>query len=260
MDKKIKDFTRYKDIILYRTLSGLKSEARKNFLGYFWFLLEPLISTGIFYFAMSHLTGQRGASVVFNILLGMTAWQWFEGSVILSANSIKSKFHIHQQVPLPKFLFPLVDICINTIRFSFAFTIIVTACLLINKGPSWVLISLPLVLVTQMLFIVSLSLVVSIVVTLFSDLMLIIQSVFRLLFFVSGIFFGAERVPPHLLPFFHANPITIFIESYRSIIIDQKLPDFNLLQNALLITGVLLIIGCIVQSYFDKRLLKLTNV
>ena len=259
MDKKIKDFTRYKDIILYRALAGLKSEARQNFLGYFWFVLEPLISTGIFYFAMSHLTGQRGAGAVFSILLGMTAWQWFEGSVLLSANSIKSKFHIHQQVPLPKFLFPLVDISINTIRFTFAFTIIVVACLMINKGPSWALLSLPAVLIIQLLFIVSLSLVISIAVTLFSDLFLILQSTFRLLFFVSGIFFGAERVPPHLLPYFHANPITIFIESYRAIIIDQKMPDLYLLQNALLVTGGLLIIGCIIQAYFDKRLLKLTN-
>jgi lipopolysaccharide transport system permease protein len=208
---------------------------------------------------MSHLTGQRGAGAVFNILLGMTAWQWFEGSVLISANSIKAKFHIHQQVPLPKFLFPLVDVCINTIRFAFAFTIIVTACLLINKGPSWALLSLPAVLCIQLLFIVSLSMVVSIVVTLFSDLLLILQSSFRLLFFVSGIFFGVDRVPPHLLPYFHANPITIFIESYRAIIIDQKMPDLNLLQNALIITGFILIVGCIIQAYFDKRLLKLTN-
>ena len=208
---------------------------------------------------MSHLTGQRGAGAVFNILLGMTAWQWFEGSVLLSANSIKAKFHIHQQVPLPKFLFPLVDISINTIRFSFAFTIIVTACLLINKGPSLALLSLPVVLAMQLLFIVGLSLIVSIAVTLFSDLLLILQSTFRLLFFVSGIFFSAERVPPHLLPYFHANPITVFIESYRTIIIDGKFPDFNLLQTALLATVVFLIVGCIIQVYFDKRLLKLTN-
>lgn len=255
----MKTFLRYKDIIYYRTLAGLKSEARKNYLGYLWFIFEPMLSTGVLYFAMSQLTGDRGASAVLSILIGMLTWQWFEGSVMLSSGSIAGKFHVHQQVPLPKYLFPLVDIGTNTVRFAFAFSLVLLACLILAAGPGVSLLWLPVVLATQLLFIIGLSLVVSIGVTLMPDLRVLLQSLFRLLFFVSGIFFTAERVPEHLLPWFHANPITIFIESYRAIILDGHAPDVSLLARTVAMTAILLVLGAFVQTRFDKRLLKLTN-
>lgn len=256
----MKDLIRYKDIILYRTLAGLKSEARKNYLGYIWFLLEPLLATGVFYFAMTHLTGQRGPVAVLTILIGMTAWQWFEGAVMLSANSITAKFHVHMQVPLPKYIFPMVDVGMTTVRFFFAFTLIITACWLLNAGPAFALLWLPLVLMLQLLFTISLSLAVSIVVTLFSDLLLLLQSIFRLLFFSSGIFFTADKVPVHLLPYFYANPVAVFIESYREIILFQRTPNLELLGHAALTTTAIMVVSACIQSYFNKRLLKLTNV
>ncbi|AKC82699.1 hypothetical protein IMCC26134_07795 [Verrucomicrobia bacterium IMCC26134] len=257
----MRDLLRYKDIIFYRTLAGLKSEARKNYLGYIWFILEPLLSTGVLYFAMSHLTGHRGAAPIFEILIGMLSWQWFEGAVMLSSSSIGSKFHVHQQVPLPKYLFPLVDIGTHTIRFAFAFGLVLLICELFGYGVfGTAMLWLPLVLLLQLAFIIGLSLVVSIAVTLMSDLRMLLQSLFRLLFFVSGIFFGAERVPASLLPWFHANPLSVFIESYRAIIIEGHSPDLGLITGTLPLIGLLLFAGCLVQSHFDKRLLKLTNV
>ncbi len=253
-------FLRYKDIIFYRTLAGLKSEARKNYLGYLWFVFEPVLSTAVLYFAMSQLTGDRGADAVLAILLGMLTWQWFEGSVMLSSASIAGKFHVHLQVPLPKYLFPLVDIGTNTIRFACAFSIVIIACLAFGFLPGLSLLWLPVVLLVQLLFIIGLSLIISIGVTLMPDLRVLLQSLFRLLFFVSGIFFSAERVPGHLLPWFHANPITVFIESYRAILLHGQAPDPAFLARTAVFAVVLLVVGGLVQSHFDKRLLKLTNV
>jgi lipopolysaccharide transport system permease protein len=256
----ISHFLRYKDIVLYRILASLKSEARKNYLGYIWFLLEPLLSTSVLYFAMSHLSGQRGAVAVLIILLGMVVWQWFEGSVMLSSASIAAKFHVHMQVPLPKYLFPLVDIGTNTIRFGFAFSIILISSLFFSAGINAALLWLPVLLLLQLGLIIGLSLIVSISVTLVPDLRMLVQSLFRLLFFVSGIFFTAERVPANLLPYFHANPIAVLIESYRAVLLYGRAPDIRLLGLTALVTLVMLTAGAFIQGYYDKRLMKLTNV
>lgn len=253
-------FLRYKDIIYYRTLAGLKSEARKNYLGYIWFVAEPLLSTAVLYFVMSQVTGQRGVTAVFSILLGMVVWQWFEGSVMLSAGSIAAKFHIHQQVPLPKYLFPLVDAGSNTVRFFFAYALILAACLVWGSGPTAALLWLPAILLLQLLLIVGATLVISLLVTLVNDLRVLVQSVFRLLFFVSGIFFTADRVPGHLLPWFHANPLAVLIESQRAVVLDGTAPDGGLLLQVAVIAAALIGAGSALHAYYDKRLLKLTNV
>ncbi len=260
MSHVLHQFLRYKDIIFYRTLAGLKSEARKNYLGYLWFVLEPLLATAVLYFAMSHLTGQRGATAVLTILVGMAIWQWFEGSVMMSAGSISAKYHVHQQVPLPKYLFPLVDVCTHTVRFLFAYTIILTACLLLGPAPTAALVWLPMLLSLQLAFIISVSLMISLLVTLLPDLRFLIQSLFRLLFFLSGVFFSAERVPADLLGLFHLNPVTIFIESNRAVILGGAAPDIALLWRPLAFTITLFAVGLALHSHYDKRLLKLINV
>lgn len=252
-------FLRYKDIIYYRTLAGLKSEARKNYLGYIWFILEPLLGTGAFYIAMTHITGHKGTNAVLSILIGMTVWQWFEGSIMISANSLIAKFHIHLQVPLPKYVFPLVDVSMHTVRFAFAFSLIAVACLMMSAAPSMQLLWLLPVLVIQFVFTLSIALGISVLVTLFPDLLLLLQSIFRLLFFLSGIFFSASSVPEHLLPYFFANPIAVFLESYREIILYQRPPHWNLLCNTVVIALVSFTISLLIQRYYDKRLLKLTN-
>lgn len=259
MPRLLDSLFRYKDIIYYRTLAGLKSEARKSYLGYIWFVVEPLLSTGVLYFAMSHVTGQRGADAVLTILIGMIVWQWFEGCVMLSSFSISGKFHIHQQVPLPKYLFPIVDIGSNTIRFFFGYALILLACLVLGDGGGRLLLWLPALLLLQLWLIVGASLVISIAVTLVNDLRLLVQSLFRLLFFVSGIFFSAERVPPNLLPWFHANPIAVLIESQRAVVLFNRPPDLALLLNVCVISAVLTLVGVALHTHYDKRLLKLTN-
>jgi lipopolysaccharide transport system permease protein len=67
-------------------------------------------------------------------------------------------------------------------------------------------------------------------------------------------------VPAHLLPWFHANPIAVLIESYRAVILGGHTPDLTLLGTVAFTSSVLLLAGGLIQTYFDKRLLKLTNV
>lgn len=253
-------FFRYRDIVLYRVLAGLKSEARKNFLGYLWFIFEPLLTTGVLYLAMSQVTGQRGPRAVFSILIGMVIWQWFESTVMLSAGSITAKFHVHLQVPLPKWIFPLVDVGGNTARFTFAFVLVLAANFILVAAPSPALVWLPLLLVVQLALVIGASLVVSLGVTLVGDLRILVQSLLRLLFFISGIFFTAERVPEHLLPWFHANPLAVLIESHRAVLLHGRPPDLGLLAGAALVACVLLALGAVLHAHYDKRLLKLTNV
>ena len=253
-------YIRYRDIIFYRTLAGLKSEARKNYLGYIWFVLEPLLTTGVLYFALTNLTGRSGPEVALSLLLGMITWQWFESSVMLSSGSIAGKFHVHMQVPLPKYLFPLVDVCSNTIKFGVAFILLLVACLFIGAGPSRALLWLPILLLLQLALITGISLTVSIAVTLVADLRVPLASFFRILFFVSGVFFASSRLPPHLVPYFYANPMAVLIEAYREVILHQTSPDLTRLAVAALITAGFLALGCAVNASFDKKLLKLTNV
>ena len=258
---------RYKDIILYRTHASIKSEARQSYLGYIWFLLEPIMSTAVLYFAWTQINGVKGFDAIMTLLIGMVAWGWFESSVMVGAGSIKAKFHVLNQFSLPKWIFPVVSILANSWKSLFVFVVVLAMAAakgLLTVHLAWI----PLILFVQFMLIVGLTLPISIAVTLMHDLTTIISSVFRLLFFVSGLFFTAaqfkqkciEGNTPRLYEVFLWNPMAVLIDAYRAVIHRGESPDFFLLGRVAGIALVFFVVGLAVHAYFDKKILKLTNV
>lgn len=263
----LQQLSRYKDIVLYRTHASIKSEARQSYLGYVWFLLEPIMSTAVLYFAWSQISGSKGFAAILNILIGMVVWGWFESSVMGAAGSIKAKFHVLNQFNLPKWIFPVVTILVNSWKSLFVFLVVLAMAAakgLLTVHALW----LPLLAVLQLALITGLALPISIAITLMHDLTTVISSVFRLLFFVSGLFFTVAQVKeqclkqntPGLFEAFLWNPVAVLIDSYRAVIQRGESPDFSLLCRVAVISAVLLFIGFAINVYFDKKILKLTNV
>lgn len=257
----LEQLLRHKDIVLYRAKAGIQSEARQNYLGYVWFLAEPVLNTAVLYFAWSHINGAKGFEAILTILIGMVAWGWFESSVMGAAGTIRAKYHVLNQFPLPKWTFPLVTILVNSWKSLFVFLVIL-ALALANGHASLALLWLPLIALIQLTLIVGLAVPIAIAVTLMHDLQAVISSVFRLLFFVSGLFFTAETVrqkSPELLDAFLWNPVAVLIESYRAVIQRGESPDLALLGRAALLAAGCLVVGGLVHRHYDKKILKLTN-
>ncbi|MDR0535964.1 MAG: ABC transporter permease [Puniceicoccales bacterium] len=250
---------RYADIILYRTIAGIKSESRQRYLGYLWFFLEPLLSTSVFYVAYSQITGSRGPDSVLMILIGALLWQWFEGAIMAGANSIKSKFHVLNQCNLPKFLFPLVSIAVHTWKFLCVSVVIFLLAFFIGHPPNIHWLYLPLFFVLQLLLIISISLPISIGVTLWADLQIVVSSVFRIFFFISGIFFDSRQIPENLREYFYYNPMAVFIDAGRAILLRNEAPALEQLEIAIIVTLLLFVTAFFLHGYYDKKILKLIN-
>lgn len=250
-------FFRLCGIIFYRTLAGIKAESRQNYLGYFWYLLEPALATLVFYFAFAGLMG-RGLETVMFLLVGLTAWQWYEGSCLAAASAIKAKVHILQHFDLPKFIFPLVMILISTWKFLCVGLVIVVGYLVLGKNhwPAWSYLWLLPVLICQLVLIVSVSIPLAIAVAYFNDALALAASVFRVLYFLSGIFFSSSLVPRALLGAFYANPMAGLIEAYRAVLIERQPPNLYALLYAALVGGVQLGLGLLLSARVNRRLLK----
>jgi lipopolysaccharide transport system permease protein len=252
----ISDLARYKDIIIYRTLANLKSESRNNYMGYLWFLLEPMLNTAIFYLVFGVLMGNKGPDFVAFLLIGITAWQWFEAGINEGMNGISSKIHIMREIPLPKYLFPIVNVMTVTLKFLFVLAVLIGFSLIFGFFPNKFYLLLPLVILTQFILIAGIAIVAALLVAYFSDSAKIIQAVLRVLFYASGIFFATDKIPSHLKPLFYINPMAGLMNAFRDIILFSKMPNTLHLAYALCVGLTLFSIGIWLCSKVDKELLK----
>jgi lipopolysaccharide transport system permease protein len=260
MVDKIGKLNRYKNIVFYRTIAGIKSEARQNYLGYLWFMLEPLLSTAVFYFALTQITGRGGPDYVAFLLLGTLSWQWFEGSVTASASSIREKYATLIQFDLPKFIFPMVTVLVNSWKFFVTYAVLLALMPLLGLTPNWRYLELVPVLLIQLGFILGLAFPLALFVTISNDLRVIMASTFRLMFFLSGIIFKASSVPASLQTVFYANPMAVLVESCRDIVLRNQTPSLHHLAYAAGVALVLLAGGLLLLRAMDKRILKMIHV
>ncbi|GAB4281285.1 MAG: ABC transporter permease [Opitutales bacterium] len=250
------NIVRYKDIVWYRTLAQLKSESKQFYLGYIWFLLEPALATATLFLVFGVILNNKSGEFVVFLVIGMTVWQWFEAGVNEGMMGTKMKLPILSQIPLPKYLFPLVQIFSATWKFAFVFMVVLTFAWVCGFAPNKHYPELLIVLGAQLLLIVGIALPCSVAASYYEDTMRVVQSVFRLLFYLSGIFFSAEKVPEELKMWFYVNPMAGLIESYRAIILHQSAPELSLVLYPLMLGCVMAILGVICCVAIDKKLMK----
>jgi len=247
---------RYKDIVIYRIWAQLKSEARQYYLGYLWFALEPMLMTGIFFLVFGFLLGTRSPEYLWFLIIGMITWQWFEAAINEGMMGIKSKLHILSQMPLPKYLFPLVNVGAATWRFFCVLIIVLIANIIWWKGLCFSWLMLQVVMVIQLGIIIGIVWLLAIATSYSEDTIKITQAVLRLFFYLSGIFFAADRVPVELQKAFWANPLADLLQAYRDILLYGQFPDISSLAYAALWAIGLLTAGFALCKHVDKRLMK----
>lgn len=251
---------RHLNIVWYRTYAQLKSESRQHYLGFAWFLMEPVLMTTILYWVFGVFLNNRGPEFVLFILIGMTIWQWFEAGVTEGMMGIKAKLHIMNQIALPKYIFPWVHVLTVTIRFLFVFVIILGFSWGLGHKVTLAYVGLIPLIFSQLLLIAGIASVLAVCVAYCGDLTKLVALCMRLLFYVSGIFFSADVVPETLRFYFDLNPLARLMEGYRGVLIEGVLPSAGTLLYVIAIAIISNIIGLSVCYYFNKKLLKAVTV
>jgi len=247
---------RYKDILWFRTLAHLKAETNNNYLGYIWLFLEPAISTAILYLVFGVISGNRSSDLVLFILTGMMVWQWFESSIMMGAHGIREKLHILNNVRMPKYLFPVVSVFANTWKFLCVFLILIVLTNLVGFHAGIAYIYIPLVFFVQVLLIIGLTIPFAIFVAYMPDFVNILSSGFRLLFFLSGIFYSRAAVPDKLIPYFDLNPVAHVMDAFRAILISNEAPSMPAMIYCAIFGAIPLTIGIGLSLWLDQKIIK----
>jgi len=223
-------FKQYFDLILYKTYADLRAETERTYLGFLWWVFEPILFMGVFYVVFGILYPNNIENFTQFLLIGLVTWQWFKSSLAHGELSVLHNHAVMQQVYLPKFLFPIIVILTDSVKFVFVFLLLMIFLWGTGYLPNQYYAALPLVLVVQWLFIFACTLFLSAIVPFIPDIRFVVENFLTAIFFMSGLFFKAsEFIPKDLQFYFYLNPMANLIEDYRNILMYQQWPDWGAL-------------------------------
>jgi len=215
------------EILYVKVAANLKIEVAQYYLNYAWWILEPIMTMGVFYLVFGIMLNRGTEHFVAFLLVGLTSWNWFSQGVSSSLTSILANKSLILQTKIPKILFPFTIVCQTTFK-HFIVTGILLMFLVFYPTPTTICwISLPLLMVVQFVFITASATFCAAIVPFLPDLKFVIQTLLRLMFYGSGVFFSIDKVVlPEHQAILYLNPIAGLLQNYRKILIYGEWPDW----------------------------------
>ncbi|HUE92479.1 ABC transporter permease [Pseudomonas sp.] len=247
----------YREVLWYGVYSDLRTEIARRFLGFLWWIIEPVMYMAVFYVVFGMALRQGGDDYVPFLLSGMIAWKWFDGSVRQASVSIPMNAGLVQQIYVPKFLFGLIQIFSNTFKFLIVLLLLLGFLLVIGKRPSLHWFGLLPIILSQLLLITAFGLLLAALIPFAQDLKLVVDNLLMLMMFMSGIFFSADSVPESMRFVFELNPMVLVIGAYRAVLLSNQWPDWSDLCYVLLLALPVLLVAALVLRRNERRYPKL---
>ncbi len=227
MKKFFEDTMKFRHYSLYAAKATLQKEVADSYLNWIWWVLEPLCFMLIYSFIFGVIFNTREPAFPIFIYVGLTAWNFFNGTIKSSVQIVKKNKGIVSKIYLPKFILNQTQILVQAFKMLISFGIIVVMMFVFRVKPSIYLLNIIPLLI--LLFILSFGLMC--ILTHFgvfiSDLNNCMNILLRAIFYMTGIFYSIENrigaTHPTLATILGKwNPVAFIVEGLRNSLLYAK--------------------------------------
>ena len=244
----LREIWQSRELLQNLTNREVRGKYRRTALGQLWSLANPIAAILIYTFIFSfifRLPAQVGDPSGLNnyalwLVCGLLPWLFFNRVLTLGTESLVANAGLIQKVYFPRIVLPLSLANATFFTWLLEMGVLVVALSLLG---SFVLPWLPLValfMAVFAVFAVGLSMIFSIINVYFRDLSYLLTIVLQFWFYLTPILYPVELVatqsdklggligtPITLLDIYSLNPVAGFIEIFRNLLYDNRVPDLS---------------------------------
>ena len=274
----LRDIWESRELLQNLTNREVRGKYRRTALGQLWSLANPIAAILIYTFIFSfifRLPAQVGdPSGIDNYALwlvcGLLPWLFFNRVLTVGTESLVANAGLIQKVYFPRIVLPMSLANATFFTWLLEMGVLVVALSLLG---SFVLPWLPLVALFMFvfaIFAVGLSMIFSIINVYFRDLSYLLTIVLQFWFYLTPVLYPVELVatqsdtlggllgtPITLLDLYSLNPVEGFVEIFRNLLYDNRVPDLGTVLVALAWTVSAFGVGAWMYSRKEKMLAEL---
>ena len=207
---------------------ALRADASRFFLGYIWWVLEPLLWVGVFYVVFVIILGSRSEDFLPFLMVGKLSFVWFSKSITQASNSIVAGKGLVGKINVPKTLFPMAMVHEGLYRQAAVFFMMFLYVLIDGYSVTSAWFYLLPVMVANYVMIIACALVGACAVCMARDFSPLIGLGMMFLMFTSGVFWNVRDLDPAKAEMVLAlNPLAFMLDAYRQILLSGIPPDMG---------------------------------
>jgi ABC-type polysaccharide/polyol phosphate export permease len=234
-----------RELLWNMTVRHLRGQYKQSVLGYAWALVMPLAQMVILTFVFSTIIRLPSQNVPFALFLfvGLLPWNFFSTALSSATDSVAGASSLVTKVYFPREILAAAAILTKVVDLAFASVILVALMLYYGHTPQLTTAWLPLLFFTQFLFTLGLSLPLAALNLYFHDVRYLVGVALTMWFYLTPIIYPIDIVPERYQLLFDLNPLSLFINAYRRVLLHGESPDFEKMFLGLGISLATLLIG-----------------
>lgn len=240
-----------RDLISAWTSRTIRARYQQSALGWLWAIIQPAaiaaIYTVIFTFVVPINTG--GIPYAVFSYAAVIPWTFLSASLADMTAALVGNMDLVSKIYFPREALPIAAMSARLMDFGIA-AILLLVLMVIFGIPlfhvGWLL--LPVILFTQILLVLGLGLACAAANVFYRDVQSLITLGLQIWFYATPIIYPLTAVPEQYHQYYFLNPMVGIIESYRDVLIYNRLPGSYLLFSGL----IALVIFFLGYRFFKK--------
>lgn len=217
------------DLLRELIIRDLKIRYQRSMLGIAWSWLKPLSQLLVFLVVFGMFLPVSILHYASYVFTGVMAWSWFGNAVGAAATSITGNPELVRRPAFPIRILPVLVVLNEGIHFVLALPILLAVTIWQTGFPGPSLIALPLVMLIQFCFTLSLSYGVAASHVRFRDTQDAVGILVMVAFYLTPIFYQPTGLDKGYAAVLQFNPMTQVIGAYRAILMEHRWPAMGAL-------------------------------
>ncbi|MBQ6449337.1 ABC transporter permease [bacterium] len=242
----------YRELLGQLTARELAQRYKQSVIGYFWVILNPFIQMLVMSFVFVNIFGNKNLGVAYPLFLftGLLPWNLFSQSLTSCAEALVGSASLLSKIYFPREILVLSRMLARVVDFLFASIILIGMMIFYRHGVTVHVLWVVPIFVIQFLFTYGLSLFLAAANLFYRDVRHLLNLVVMTWMYLTPVMYDADIFPSKYRWIFQINPMAVFVNAYRQVILGVDPPNFR----SLAIGLVLSLVVCAWGYRFFKKL------
>ena len=232
-----------RDLLQTLVARDMKLRYKRSVMGFAWSLLNPLAQLLVFGFVFTRVLPLHIQNYPVFLFSGLLPWSWFSGALFEATDAIVGNRELIRRPGFPIAVLPVITLLSHLVHFVLAVPVLLLFILAAKITLTWTILALPLIIIIQFVFMLSLAYLLSTIHVTFRDTQYLLNILLLLGFYLTPVFYDSTAVPPKSQLIYSLNPMYHLINAYRSILLHGMWPDFVSISLVGAASLILLLIG-----------------
>ena len=221
----VRNFFKYRFLVGELVSREIKIKYKRSVLGILWSVLNPLFMMMILNFVFSTLFRFAIPNFLVYYLTGFLLFGFMQEATGGALYSIIGNAGLITKVYIPKYVFPLAKTITALVNLGFALVPLILVAAFTGVKASLALFSLPVLFLTAAMFVMGLALIFATLTVFFRDIIHFHGILMLMWMYATPIFYPEKIIPESFRWVLNANPIYLYIKSFRLIVLDGTFPS-----------------------------------